>query len=82
MFTKYGTECFECKKKRVEKDRQRHYKNRIRCVCGLYISDANPKEKHEKTQSHQNFIKYGTRSPEGCDYILRNGKAEDIFRMN
>ena len=61
-FTKYGTVCKPCKDEWNAKNKKRFYTNRKRCVCGLYISDGNPKEKHEKTKSHQNYIKYGSRS--------------------
>ena len=35
------------------------YNNRYKCVCGAYISDGNPKEKHEQTITHQDFILFG-----------------------
>ena len=81
-FRKYGNECSKCKETRISKQKQKYYKNRTRCICGLYISDANPKEKHEKTNSHQNYIKYGTRNTDGYDYICRNGTPEQQFKVN
>ena len=80
-FKKYGNECADCKAQRIEKAREVYYKNRTRCVCGLYISDANPKEKHEKTKSHQNFIEYGTRSPDGLEYLERVGRTKDVCKI-
>ena len=73
-FKKYGTECSTCKRERNEKQRQCFYSNRYRCECGLYISDGNPKEKHEKTKAHQNYLKYGMRAPEGLDFLERTGR--------
>ena len=81
MFTKYGNKCSDCKKKRVEKGREMFYINRTKCVCGLYISDGNPKEKHEMKNSHQNFIKHGTRNPDGLKYICRNGTDDQKFKV-
>lgn len=63
MFTKYGNECFECKKLITQNAREKFYKNRVRCVCGLYISDGNPKEKHEQTQKHKDFVNGVKRAP-------------------
>ena len=42
-FTKYGKECAECRKSRVDDSKSKFYTNRVRCKCGLYYSDANPK---------------------------------------
>ena len=72
-FTKCGKECTTCKKERIQKARDAFYTNRQRCVCGLYYCDANPKEKHERTQAHQNFMKYGVRNPDHIDFLYRTG---------
>ena len=61
--------------------KKKYYKNRVRCVCGLYTSEANPKWKHEKTNSHMNYMKYGTRNPDGYAYISRNGTPEQRFKI-
>ena len=55
-FTKFGKECCECKKQRNKNTSNRYYSNRVKCGCGLYTSDGNPKEKHEQTQRHKDFI--------------------------
>ena len=81
-FRKYGNECSKCKEERNNKQKQKYYKNRTRCICGLYISDANPMEKHEKTNSHQNFIKYGTRNSDEYDYVCTNGNEQQRLKMN
>ena len=80
-FTKYGSECSKCKGKRINKQKEKYYKNRVRCVCGLYTSEANPKWKHEKTNSHMNYMKYGTRNPDEYAYISRNGTPEQRFKI-
>ena len=69
LFTKRGHECSDCKKLRREKEREKYYKNRVRCDCGCYISDGNPKEKHEQTKSHQNYLKWGYKNPDGIHYL-------------
>ena len=78
QFTKYGTECKECKIKRTQVNRERFYVNRYRCECGLYVSDGNPKDKHEKTKVHQNYLKFGCRYPNGLDFLYRTDKIEQL----
>ena len=70
-FTKYGNVCKPCKDEWIVNNKQRFYTNREQCICGLYASDGNPKEKHEKTKSHQNYIKYGCRNPNSIGDGLR-----------
>ncbi len=66
-FKKYGKECADCRKLRVESSKAKFYINRVRCKCGLYYSDANPREKHEQSQAHKNYLIYGHRG--GADAV-------------
>ena len=70
-FKRYGKECAECRLLRVESSKERFYTNRVRCKCGLYTSEGNPIEKHVKSHAHLNYLKYGTRNPQGIDFLER-----------
>jgi hypothetical protein len=54
----------------IEKNKEKYYTNRYKCVCGSYISDGNPKEQHEKTKGHKNYLEYG----------LKGGREEIAFK--
>ena len=43
-FKKYGIVCKECKEKIINVNKSKFYSNIYKCVCGCYISDANPIE--------------------------------------
>ena len=73
-FKKYGHECRSCKTKREKESSKKYYKERSKCVCGSYISEANPKEKHEMTQGHKNFIENGYK------YKKYNGEQIERFK--
>ena len=70
------------KRERTKKQRQCLYSNRYRCECGLYISDGNPKEKHEKTKAHHNYLKYGMRAPESLDCLENTGRFYERARRS
>ncbi len=54
----------EKRKAIIEKNKEKYYTNRYKCVCGSYISDGNPKERHEKTKAHKNYLEYGLKGGE------------------
>ena len=63
-FKKYRIVCKECKEKIINVNKSKFYSNIYKCVCGCYISDANPIKKHEQTQSHKNYLIFGHRGGE------------------
>ena len=87
QYKKYGHECSDCRKMRYGNQREKFYNNRVKCECGIYISDGNSKEKHEKTKAHQNFLTYGSRNPDGkefLDFVYEHGLEGnlDTYRRN
>ncbi len=56
----------------VEKNKAKYYANRYKCECGSYISDGNPKERHEATKGHKNYL----------EYVLKGGKESIKFLNN
>ena len=82
MFTNFGKECAECKKKRLTGKREEYYQNRTRCICGVYISDGYPKERHEKTKGHINFMKCGNRFPKSLEYLVNTGQEANYNKVS
>ena len=67
QFKKYGKECKDCKISREKDSTKRFYEDRYKCICGSYISKANPKEKHEQTKGHQDYIQKGYKYDQNYD---------------
>ena len=48
----------------------------------MYISDGYPKERHEKTKGHINFMKCGTRFPGGLEYLVNSGQEAKYNKLS
>ena len=81
MFTKFGKKCAECKKKRLTGKREEYYQNRTRCICGVYISDGFPRERHEKTKWHMKVMKCGNRFQGSLTYLVNTGQKANFNKV-